>query len=261
LKPTGPLHPLPVPDDHFDIVALYFIGPLLEENGKVTILTMTDPLGANICITGTDSTYTATQVAVVLFDKWYCENSLMFNLISDQDVLFTTELWTALHKLTGVKLKMSTSYHPKTDGSSEQTNKTMNQAIRYHIDNNQKGWLAKLPHIWFAMMNMVNASTGFSRFQLKTGRSPCLIPSIAPLLRDTSVEHTTAHDIISWVALDMQEAQDNLMAAKICQAYHANKHQAPKDVYKVGDLVMLSTENHRRNYKHKGKTQVTKFMP
>jgi hypothetical protein len=148
----------------------------------------------------------------------------MLNLISDRDALFTAELWSALHKLMGVKLKMSTSYHPETNGSSERTNKTVNQAIRYHVDNNQKGWLAKLPRIRFAMMNMVNASTGFSGFQLKTGRSPRLIPPIAPLSRDASVEHTTAHNIISWVALDVQDAQDNLTTAKIRQAYHTNKH-------------------------------------
>jgi hypothetical protein len=260
-KPTGPLHPLPVPDDRFDTVALDFIGPLPEENSKDTILTMTDPLGADIRIVGTHSSYTAAQITVVLFDEWYCENGLMINLISDRDALFTAELWTALHKLTGVKLKMSTSYHPETDGSSERTNKTVNQAIRYHVDNNQKGWLAKLPHIRFALMNTVNASTGFSGFQLKTGRSPRLIPPIAPLLRDASVEHTNTHDIIARVALDVQEAQDNLTAAKIHQAYHANEHRAPEDVYEVGDLIMPSTENRRRNYKRKGKTHVTKFMP
>jgi hypothetical protein len=179
----------------------------------------------------------------------------MLNLVSDRDALFTAELWTALHKLTGVKLKMSSSYHPETDGSSERTNKTMNQAIRYHIDNNQKGWLAKLPHIRFAMMNTINASTGFSGFQLKTGRSPCIISLITPLTTNATAEQTTAHDIITRVTLDVQEAQDNLTAAKICRAYHANEHWAPEDVYEVGDLVMLSTENRRHNYKRKGKTR------
>jgi hypothetical protein len=42
-KPTGPLHPLPVPDARSDTVTLDFISPLPEENGKDTILTMTDP--------------------------------------------------------------------------------------------------------------------------------------------------------------------------------------------------------------------------
>jgi hypothetical protein len=156
---------------------------------------------------------------------------------------------------------MSTSYHPETDGSSERTNKTMNQAIRYHVDNNQKRWLAKLPRIRFTMMNTINASTGFSGFQLKTGRSPRIIPLIAPLPTNATAEQTTAHDIITCVALNVQEAQDNLTATKIRQAYHANEHQVPEDVYEVGDLVMLSTENCHCNYKRKGKTQVAKFMP
>ena len=128
-KPTGPLHPLPVPDDRFDTVALDFIGPLPEEDGKNTILTMTDLLGADIRIAGTHSSSTAAQVTVVLFDEWYCDNGLMLHVVLNRDVLFTTELWTALHKLTSVKLKMSTSYHPETDGSSEWTNKTINQAM------------------------------------------------------------------------------------------------------------------------------------
>src|ERR1700678_35980 len=105
---------------------------------------MTDLLGAEVCLAPIHSSATAAEVAVVLFDEWYCENGLMRQIISDRDALFTCELWTALHKLTGVKLKMSTAYHPQTDGASECTNKTLNQAICYHVDNNQKGWSSKL---------------------------------------------------------------------------------------------------------------------
>ena len=110
-------------------------------------------------------------------------------------------------------------------------------------------------------MNTVNASTGFSGFQLKTGRSPCVIPPLIPLNIDATPEQTTAHEIITRVALDVKEAQDNLLATKIRQAYHANEHCSPEDIYKIGDLIMLSTKNCRRNYKRKGKTRVAKFMP
>lgn len=54
--------------------------------------------------------------------------------MSDRDKLFVSQFWKALHKLTGVKLKLSTAYHPETDGSSEHTNKTVNQALRYHVE-------------------------------------------------------------------------------------------------------------------------------
>jgi len=45
----------------------------------------------------------------------------------------------------GVKLKMSTAYHPETDGSSERTNKTVNQALQFHVECNQMGWVRALP--------------------------------------------------------------------------------------------------------------------
>ena len=50
-------------------------------------------------------------------------------------------------KLTGVKLKMSSAYHPEMDGTSEHSNKTINQLLHYHVHRNQKGWVSALPRI------------------------------------------------------------------------------------------------------------------
>jgi hypothetical protein len=111
-KPTGPLHPLPVPDGRLESVAIDFIGPLPQEDGKDMIMTMTDLMGADIRIAATHSSNTAAEIATVLFSEWYCENGLMSNIILDRDPLFTADIWKALHKLTGVKLKMSTAFHP-----------------------------------------------------------------------------------------------------------------------------------------------------
>lgn len=49
-KPLGPLHLLPVLDQHGDSVAIDFIGPLPEDDGKNCILTLTDRLGSDIRI-------------------------------------------------------------------------------------------------------------------------------------------------------------------------------------------------------------------
>jgi len=38
----------------------------------------------------------------------------------------------------GVHLNMSTAVHPELDGSSKHTNKTLVQAIYYHVNLNQK---------------------------------------------------------------------------------------------------------------------------
>jgi hypothetical protein len=49
--------------------------------------------------------------------------------------------------------------------------------------------------------------------------------------------------LIAQIELDVNTAQDNLLAAKVHQAYHANEHRSAEDVYAVGDKVMLSTAN------------------
>jgi hypothetical protein len=97
------------------------------------IITMTDRLGADIRIVPSHTTLTAEQFALTFFDHWYCENGLPADIVSDRDKLFMSKFWKALTRLTGVKLKMSTAYHPETDGTSERSNKTVNQALRYHV--------------------------------------------------------------------------------------------------------------------------------
>jgi len=90
---------------------------------------------------------TAEDLATLFFDEWYCENGLPTDIVSDRDKLFVLRFWKALHHLTGVKLKMSTAYHPETGGSSERTNKMVNQALRFHVEHNQMGWVHALPQI------------------------------------------------------------------------------------------------------------------
>ncbi|KNZ73212.1 hypothetical protein J132_00601 [Termitomyces sp. J132] len=72
-------------------------------------------------------------------------------------------------------------------------------------------------------MNTVNSSMGFLPFQLKMGCSPWLIPPLSPLPTRASKEKKMAHDIINQLQKDIQEAQDNLLMAKVHQAYHTNE--------------------------------------
>jgi hypothetical protein len=246
-KPTGPLHPLPIPDARGDSVAMDFIGPLPLDEGYDCILSMTDRLGSDIRIIPTRTNITAESLALIFFNHWYCENGLPKDIISDRDKLFISKFWRALHKLTGVKLKLSSSYHPQTDGSSERTNKTINQCIRYHVRRNQKGWVRALPRVQFDIMNSVNASTGFSNFQIRFGRSPRLIPPIVPanLLPSSSSSpetHTAqAQMLISQIETDVAKAKDNLLQAKVFQAHYANLNRSPDIPFEVGNKVMLST--------------------
>ena len=239
-KPIGPLHPLPIPDQRGDSVAIDFIGPLPEDDGKNCIITFTDRLGSDIQLTATRTDLNAEELAYLFFDKWYCENGLPADIISDRDKLFMSKFWKALHKLTGVTLKMSTAYHPQTDGASERTNKTVNQCLRYHVERNQLGWARALPRIRFHLMNTVNKSTGFTPFQLRMGRSPQLIPPLVPLPPNATTEDISAHAIINKLHEDVSEAQDNLLHAKITQAFESNKNRSLDFPFTIGSRVRFS---------------------
>ena len=126
---------------------------------------------------------------------------------------------------------------------------------------NQKGWVRALPRVRFTIMNTVNKSTGFSPFQLHTGRSPRLIPPITTTARTQAVEGVDAAKLIERVNLDVAEAKDNLMLAKIFQADQANRTCKPEDVYCQGDLVMLSTANRRKDYASTGSGRSAKLFP
>jgi hypothetical protein len=258
-KAPGPLHPLPVLDGHGTSVAIDFVSPLKPDQDFNCILTMTDRLGADIHIIPTNIDIKAEDLAVLFFNHWFCENGLPTEIVSDRDKLFISQFWTALTALCGVKLKMSSTYHPQTDGSSEHTNKTVNQSLCYHVDRSQKGWIRALPRIRFAIMNTVNTSTGFSNFQLHLGRSPHLIPPMVPTdLPDTvHAAASSAESVITCVNTDVMEAQDNLLELKIFQEHYANSNRGSEFVYKVGDNVMLSTFHRRREFRKKA----AKFFP
>ena len=66
-------------------------------------------------------------------------------------------------------------------------------------------------------MNSINASTGFSPFQLHIGRSPHIIPPLTNFSTPTDSPATEqwAREMIQQLQLDTLSAQDNLTTVKI----------------------------------------------
>ena len=111
-KPSGPLHLLPIPNRWGDSVTIDFIGPLPLNEHYNCILSMTDRLGYDIQIIPTCIDITVEDPTLLFFNHWYCENGLPKDIVSDHDKLFLSKFWVELHKSTGVKMKLLSSYHP-----------------------------------------------------------------------------------------------------------------------------------------------------
>jgi len=135
-KLYGLLNPLPVPAYPWEAIGIDFVGPLLLSNdrdGEYDLITVIiDLLTTMVHLVPSHTTYMAKQVAELIFNNVYKLHRLPKAIISDRDMLFTSGFWMHLHtgRLIGIKQKMSSTYHPETDGSTERANRTVTQMLR-----------------------------------------------------------------------------------------------------------------------------------
>jgi hypothetical protein len=63
--------------------------------------------------------FTALQVAKAYMTNVFKIHGLPQAIISDRDRIFTSTLWQELFRLSQTELRLSSSYHPQSDGQTE----------------------------------------------------------------------------------------------------------------------------------------------
>ncbi len=74
----------------------------------------------------------------------------------------------------GSELKMSTSFRPQTDGQTERVNLVIQQFLRNYVAADQQDWVDHLELAEFCYNNSAHSATGFTPFQMVTGKSPIM---------------------------------------------------------------------------------------
>jgi transposase InsO family protein len=72
-------------------------------------------------------------------------------IVADRDIIFNSNLWKEIFALAGVKLQMSSSYHPQSDGQIERLNQTMETFLRCFVNACPSKWLhwLSLAEFWY----------------------------------------------------------------------------------------------------------------
>jgi hypothetical protein len=123
LHPTGLLQPLPVPSGVWSDIAMDFVEGFPKVGGKSVILTVVDRFSKYAHFVPLSHPYTACSVAKAFFDHIVRHHGIPCSIVSDRDPVFTSTFWTELFTRIGVKLQMSSAFHPQFDGQSEVTNR------------------------------------------------------------------------------------------------------------------------------------------
>jgi Chromo (CHRromatin Organisation MOdifier) domain len=205
-------------------------------------------------------TITAKGVAELFHRTWYRQFGLPKTIVSDRDKLFLSHFWKELHRLLGVKIQLSTSYHPQTDGSTERANKTIIESIRQYVNRRQTDWASHLTHVESVFNNSISAAMNLAPNELLYGTTVRLFPSIKTPVESTIPSVGEYLDqILERINDAVAIAKDNRLAAKTYQIKYANRKRTAEPVYNVGDKVMLESRNIRKRLKKAGKS--AKFYP
>ena len=90
--------------------------------------------------------FSAIQVGAAFMNQVYKLHGLPYAMVSDKDRVFTSNLWKELFKQAGTELRMSSAYHPQTDGTTERVNQCMETFLRCFVHS--------CPHRWFQWLHL-----------------------------------------------------------------------------------------------------------
>jgi len=140
--------------------------------------------------------------------------------------------------MLGIKSKLSTAFHPQTDGQTERVNQKLEQYLRMFIDHRQEQWPEWLGTAEFAYNNKVHSSTRTSPFKVNYGQD-----SRMGFEGRKKRKYEGAEKFIKKMKEIQEEVKAVLEKTQKEMKRYTDKRRAEVDDYKVGDLVMLSTKD------------------
>jgi transposase InsO family protein len=164
-----------------------FVEALPRVHGKSVILTVVDRFSKYAHFIPLGHPYTASSVARAFFHDIVRLHGFPDSIVSDRDPVFTGNIWHDLFRQAGVQLRMSTAFHPQTDGQSEAVNKTITMYLRCLTGDRPRDWLDWLPWAEFCYNIAYHTALQTSLFTVVYGRPPPELLPYAPGQAQTDV--------------------------------------------------------------------------
>ena len=73
-------------------------------------------------------------------DNMWKLHGLPESVVSDRGPQFVAEWTKELNRMLGIETRLSTAFHPQTNGQTEQMNQELEQYLQFFVDHRQKDW-------------------------------------------------------------------------------------------------------------------------
>ena len=204
----------------------------------------------------------AANLAVIFAREIWKYHGLPTDIVSDRDSRFTSETWKEFLRLLGIQPRMSTTFHPQTDGQTERLNQTIEAYLRAFVGKEQDNWVRLLPMAEFAYNNSTTTGNGMSPFYANYGFHPAALdpPSTEPL-------NPASEAYANWMSTVHDESRKGLEEAQEQMRRYTDPAKKEPSAYQVGDLAMLNGRNiktrrpsKKLDHKNHGPFQIEKIV-
>jgi len=237
-QPADKLMPNSIPEKPWTHILADFITKLPLAQGYDSILVVVDRLTKMVYFIPTTKKTSAKGLARLFRGNVWKLHGLPESIISDRGPQFAAGLMRELNGMLRIKSKLSTAFHPQTDGQTERVNQELEQYLRMFIDHRQEQWSEWLGTAEFAYNNKVHSSTRTSPFKANYRQNPRM-----GFEERKKGKYAGAKKFIEKMKEIQEEAKATLEKAQADMKKYADKKRSDIEEYKVGDLVMLSTKD------------------
>ncbi|KAI5117189.1 hypothetical protein M0805_006080 [Coniferiporia weirii] len=217
-----------------------FITDLPPSNNYDSIMVVVDhDSSKGIVLISCTKTLDALGTAKLYHNNVYQHFGLPRRIISDRGPQFASQVFQTLCMRLGIKSKLSTAYHPQTDGQTECTNQEVEAYLRIYCGTSPHTWTDSLTDLEFSHNIQTHSVTKTSPFNIILGYDPIPIPPKEALaahnLACTHMARHSAHGFKpfklgdKWTSYPSSENQwlpETTLshAAQTLKTYKKNKH-------------------------------------
>jgi transposase InsO family protein len=266
-KTPGMLHPLPIPDRPWQHVTMDYKSMPKDQHGYDNVFVVVDRLSKQAISTPCHKQVTAEDMARMYTTHIYRYYGPPESIVSDRGPQFVSQFWKEFCRILGIKLKLSTAFHPQTDGQTEIMNQYLDQRLRPFVNYYQDNWSDLLPMMDYAQLTLPHSSIGMSPYELLNGYLPRTsfdwkTPAVATAQEKLS--QTKAREVATRMQGAIQRAKEIMAKAQSKKETDVNRHRREID-FAVGDQVFVSTKNwktqrpsHNLDHQMAGPFQITR---
>lgn len=236
----GLLQPIQIPDNAWQEISMDFVDGLPKSKGKDSILVVVDRLTKYCHLIPLSHPYSALKVAQEYLNQVVKLHGVPLSIITDRDSIFISSFWQELSKVLGTKPKLSTSYHPQTDGQTERVNQCIEMYLRCMTGHKPSEWASWIPMAEWWYNTSFHTSAGMTPFQALYNQIPPTI-NYQAAKSDDPVVAQFAKDRIQTLRL----LKENLSKAQERMKVFADKKRTDRE-FNVGDEVFLKLQPYRQ---------------